>query len=45
MAAWSFSEGYGVSLMVGIGIPIPIPNEEIVRYAAVKDSEIYGACG
>lgn len=33
--------GYGVSLMVGIGIPIPILNEEIVRYAAVKDSEIY----
>lgn len=33
--------GYGVSLMVGIGIPIPILNEEIVRYTAVKDSEIY----
>lgn len=33
--------GYGVSLTVGIGIPIPILNEEIVRYTAVKDSEIY----
>ncbi len=33
--------GYGVSLMVGIGIPIPILNEEIVRYTAVKDADIY----
>ena len=33
--------GYGVSLMVGIGIPIPVFNEEIVRYTAVKDEEIY----
>jgi uncharacterized protein (DUF39 family) len=33
--------GYGVSLTVGIGIPIPILNEEIVRYTAVKDEEIY----
>ena len=33
--------GYGVSLMVGIGIPIPILNEEIVRYTAVKDEDIY----
>ncbi len=33
--------GYGVSLTVGIGIPIPILNEEIVRYTAVKDEDIY----
>jgi uncharacterized protein (DUF39 family) len=33
--------GYGVSLTVGIGIPIPILNEEIVRYTAVKDEDLY----
>jgi uncharacterized protein (DUF39 family) len=33
--------GYGVSLAVGIGIPIPILNEEIVRYTAVKDEDLY----
>ena len=33
--------GYGVSLVVGIGIPIPILNEEILRYTAVKDKDIY----
>jgi uncharacterized protein (DUF39 family) len=33
--------GYGVSLTVAIGIPIPILNEEIVRYTAVKDEEIF----
>lgn len=33
--------GYGVSLGIGIGVPIPILNEEIVRYAAIKDEEIY----
>jgi len=33
--------GYGVSLTVGIGVPIPILDEEIVRYTAVKDEEIY----
>ena len=33
--------GYGVSLTVGIGIPIPILNEEICRYTAVRDEEIY----
>jgi uncharacterized protein (DUF39 family) len=32
--------GYGVSLYVGIGIPIPIINEEMARYASVKDEEI-----
>lgn len=33
--------GYGVTLTVGIGIPIPILNEEICRYTAVKDEEIW----
>ena len=33
--------GYGVSLAVGIGIPIPILSEEILRYTAVKDEEIF----
>lgn len=33
--------GYGVTLSVGIGIPIPILNEEICRFTAVKDEEIF----
>ncbi|RKY31343.1 MAG: hypothetical protein DRP67_02790 [Candidatus Omnitrophota bacterium] len=33
--------GYGTSLIVGIGIPIPILNEEICRWAAISDEEIY----
>ena len=33
--------GYGVTLTVGIGIPIPILNEEIVKYTAVRDEDIY----
>ena len=33
--------GYGVTLTVGIGIPIPILNEEICRYTAVKDEDIW----
>lgn len=33
--------GYGATLTVGIGIPIPILNEEICRYTAVKDEEIW----
>jgi len=33
--------GYGATLIVGIGIPIPILNEEIVKYTAVKDENIY----
>lgn len=35
--------GYGVTLSVGIGIPIPILNEEIAKYAAVKDKEIFAS--
>lgn len=33
--------GYGSTLTVGIGIPIPILNEEMVKFTAVKDSDIY----
>ena len=33
--------GYGVTLTIGIGIPIPVLNEEIVKYTAVKDEDIY----
>lgn len=33
--------GYGVNLTVGIGIPIPILSEEILRYTALKDEEIF----
>ena len=34
-------QGYGVTLTVGIGVPIPILNEEICKYTAVKDEEIW----
>lgn len=33
--------GYGTTLTVGIGLPIPILSEEILRYAAVKDADIF----
>ncbi|WP_347491571.1 homocysteine biosynthesis protein [Desulfoscipio sp. XC116] len=33
--------GYGATLTVGIGIPIPLLNEEICRYAAAGDDELY----
>lgn len=33
--------GYGVSLSVGLGIPIPILNEEILKYTAVSDKDIF----
>ncbi|MDD2586950.1 MAG: homocysteine biosynthesis protein [Syntrophomonadaceae bacterium] len=33
--------GYGATMAVGIGIPIPILDEEILRYTAVKDEDIY----
>jgi len=35
--------GYGPTMTVGIGVPIPILNEEILRYTAVKDEDIYAA--
>jgi uncharacterized protein (DUF39 family) len=34
-------QGYGATLTVGIGIPIPILDEEIARYTAVRDEEIF----
>ncbi len=34
--------GYGVSLFVGIGVPIPILDEEMARFTAVKDEDIFG---
>ncbi len=33
--------GYGCTLAVGIGVPIPILSEEILRYAMVRDAEIF----
>ncbi|MCX7927360.1 MAG: homocysteine biosynthesis protein [Candidatus Omnitrophica bacterium] len=33
--------GYGVSLTVGIGVPIPVLDEEVLRYAAISDEEIF----
>ncbi len=35
--------GYGSTLTVGVGIPIPIISEEILRYTAVKDEDIFAA--
>ncbi len=35
--------GYGCTVTVGIGVPIPILSEEILRYAAVKDKDIFAA--
>ena len=34
-------QGYGTTLTVGIGIPVPILNEEICRYTAVKDKDLW----
>jgi len=33
--------GYGVTLIVGIGVPIPVLNENILKYAALADGDIY----
>jgi len=33
--------GYGCNLTVGIGVPIPILSEEILRYTAVADADIF----
>ena len=33
--------GYGVTLTVGMGIPIPILDEEMLKFTAVKDKDIY----
>lgn len=32
--------GYGASLNIGIGLPIPVLDEDILKWAAIKDSEI-----
>jgi uncharacterized protein (DUF39 family) len=34
-------QGYGVTLTVGIGVPIPILDEEICKFTAVQDEEIW----
>jgi uncharacterized protein (DUF39 family) len=34
-------QGYGCSLAIGLGIPIPILNEEIVKYTAISDDELF----
>jgi len=34
-------QGYGATLTVGVGIPIPILDEEICRFTAVRDEDIY----
>jgi len=33
--------GYGVTLVVGMGLPIPVLDEEVIKYAAIKDKDIY----
>lgn len=33
--------GYGVTLTVGLGVPIPVLDEDIARFTAVKDEEIF----
>ncbi|MEQ8200015.1 MAG: homocysteine biosynthesis protein [Syntrophomonadaceae bacterium] len=33
--------GYGATMAVGVGIPIPILDEEMLRFTAVKDEDIY----
>jgi uncharacterized protein (DUF39 family) len=34
-------QGYGCSLAVGLGIPIPVLNEEMARYTAVADEDLF----
>ncbi|BBO79537.1 hypothetical protein DSCO28_01030 [Desulfosarcina ovata subsp. sediminis] len=34
-------QGYGCSLAVGLGVPIPILNEEMARFTAVSDDQIF----
>jgi len=33
--------GYGTSLFVGLGVPIPILDEEMARFTAVRDRDIF----
>jgi uncharacterized protein (DUF39 family) len=35
--------GYGVTASVGVGVPIPVLDEEILRYTAVTDADIFAA--
>jgi uncharacterized protein (DUF39 family) len=34
-------QGYGCSMAVGLGVPIPLLNEEMARYTAISDEEIF----
>lgn len=34
-------QGYGCSIAVGLGIPIPILNEDMAKYTAVSDEELF----
>jgi uncharacterized protein (DUF39 family) len=34
-------QGYGVTLTIGVGIPIPVLDEETLKYAAVRDGDIW----
>lgn len=34
-------QGYGCSMAVGLGVPIPLLNEEMARYTAISDDEIF----
>jgi len=34
-------QGYGCSLAVGLGVPIPILNEEIAKFTAISDEQIF----
>jgi uncharacterized protein (DUF39 family) len=35
--------GYGCTLTVGIGVPIPILDEEMLKFTAVKDEDIFAS--
>lgn len=34
-------QGYGCSLAVGLGIPIPVLNEDMARYTAIADEDLF----
>jgi L-aspartate semialdehyde sulfurtransferase len=36
-------QGYGATMAVGIGVPIPILSEEVLKYTAVTDTELFAA--
>lgn len=33
-------EKYGTSMFVGVGIPIPVLDQDVIKYASIKDEEI-----